>query len=107
MTRRQVMTILSAGGPALLGISTLHAAEPEAADPAPKLSVHEALALAEGYVKEEKVAVEGMHLASAVYQPEAERPHWAVTWKTNAKVKGGWFAIHVLPDKSVEAKYGE
>ena len=107
MTRRQVMTILNAGGPALLGLAPLHAAKPEAADRAPKLSVHEAIELAEGYVKEKKVAVEGMHLASAVYQPEAEQPHWAVTWKTNTKVKGGWFAIHVRPDKSTEAKYGE
>ena len=69
--------------------------------------MHEAIKLAEGYVQEKKVAVAGMHLASAVYQPDTERPHWAVTWKTNAKVKGGWFAIHVRPDKSIEAKYGE
>ena len=107
MTRRQVMTVLGVGGPALLGLAPLHAAEPEASDRAPKLSVHEAIKLAEGYVQEKKVAVAGMHLASAVYQPDAERPHWAVTWKTNAKVKGGWFVIHVRPDKSIEAKYGE
>ena len=107
MTRRQVLAAIGAGGPALLGPTALRAAEPVTGDLSPKLPIHEAIKLAEEYVREKKVAAEGLHLASAVYHPGAERPHWAVTWKANTKVKGGWFAIHVRPDKSIEAKYGE
>lgn len=107
MTRRQLLTAIGAGGPSLLGLTALRAAEPASGDLSPKLSINEAIKLAEEYVKENKVAAEGMHLASAVYHSEAERPQWAVTWKANKKVKGGWFAIYVRPDKSIEAKYGE
>lgn len=107
MNRRQALTTLGASGLAQAAIPPCPAAEGGRDERPPAVSIQEAIRLAKAHVKEKRIEVKGKHIASATFHPEAERPHWEVTWKANKPVKGGWFAIHVRPDKSVEAYYGE
>ena len=78
-----------------------------AQDIAPKTNIKSALQIAETYVKQNKIVTANMHINSAVYNAIDNPPHWSITWKSNKLVKGGWFVVHIYPDKSCQVEYGE
>ncbi len=107
MHRRRTLSTLGIGWLLLIGLIAVCTAGASSQVMHPRVSIRDAIGVAENHVKLKQIHVAGMHIASAVYHSEPEHPHWAITWKSNEMVKGGWFVVLVQTDVSCKVEYGE
>lgn len=107
MNRRQAVKTLATTGAVLSAIRPTSDGATIDDPPPTAIAIQEAIRLAEAHVRENQIVVGGKHIASAVYRAEDDRPRWVVTWRSNRKMKGGWFEVLIGPDRQAEARFGE
>jgi len=76
----------------------------------PKITVSEAIHVAEKYVAENKTDSSTLFIYEVVYMnmyDEYKPAYWRVTWQFVPRDKGAWFEIRIYNDGKIEQYSGE